>query len=108
VSAGGLLLVPLHDVGRSGLGVARVLTRVASTLTLMEQVEAAIELDLDLRQALAPSLVEARSVGGGRVEVLLLARQRVDLVEDVGVGDLGFPLYMSSSAIESSSSSWPR
>jgi hypothetical protein len=41
----------------------------------VEQVEAAIELDLDPRQALALGLVEAGAVGGGRVELLLLARQ---------------------------------
>src|SRR6188768_1055101 len=75
------LLVALDDLDRPQRRLLGIEAGGAPGLALMEEVVAAIELDLDLRQSLGGLRRETGTVAGRGEQLLLLGRQGVDVVE---------------------------
>src|SRR4051794_4059069 len=81
-----LLLVALDDVGRSGRGRGGVEAGRGAGLPLVEEVVAAIELDVDRAKTLPLLVAQSAAVACRRVELLLLARKAVDALEEIEIG----------------------
>src|SRR5664280_164000 len=80
-----LLLVILDDpCGPEGC-LGGILAGVSATLSLVEEVVAAVQLDLDCLQPIALAVGQATPIPGLLVQPLLFAREGVDVLEDVGV-----------------------
>src|SRR5204862_7326546 len=80
-----LLLVELDDVARPAIRLARVQARRTTGLALMEQVVAAVELDLDHHEPLVLRGGQPVAVTGVLPQLLLLVGQGVDPPEDLAV-----------------------
>lgn len=95
-----LLLVALNSAGGPSGGGGGILAGVPPTHALMQQVVAAIELDVDDLESRAIGVGQAAAVARLGVEALFFARQRVDGLEDVGVGhDLPASLHAGVSQL---------
>src|SRR6266545_650986 len=86
-----LLLVILDD-GRGSLrSFLRIQPGRATGLPLVEQVVGAVQLHLDRSQSLALVGGQPLSIAGTLVQLLLLVGQRIDAIEDVGIGHVNRP-----------------
>jgi hypothetical protein len=83
------LLVALDDLGGALGCLVRIETRGLASLALMKQVVGPVEFDLDRLEPLRSFCRQTAAVADGRIQLLLLGRQRVDLVEDIEIGHDG-------------------
>ena len=80
-----LLLVVLDSACGPESCFGGILTGVSTTLPLVEEVVAAVQLDVDGLQPVALGVRQAAPVTGFLVQAFLFARKRVDVLEDVRV-----------------------